>query len=266
MRGRGRPRRVYRVYPEDEFLHAADLGVEGTASEEPRGDGWGGELASDDLGGELPRAGWDGELPSDGHGGELPRDGLDQEHSSEIRAEELTRRRPRRAIGARSLGIAVLAAAAMAVSAIVVHALRSDLEGGAARIPGSAASTAMPATSNAPGLPGTDRRRGSRGQRGSLAHPASSILAGGDPPVSRHDSHPQPDRDAGGVRTARPAGRSAAGRSTAGRSAAGRSTAAPGEEPLPASAALAPADGPADGAPVVVADASPANPEFEFER
>jgi hypothetical protein len=164
MFGHGTSRRVYRVYPEDDFL-----GVEqpGLAQESPDGDSFEDDRLADGVSQEHT----------------FEQDAFAHEGTAPVFVEPRSGFAPAR--GRRHAGVALLALVAMALSAIVVHTLRSGLQGGGRRSPtaGSARAHSSPIQAITPGSTDTE------GSRGGTAHvyPAS---VGADSPARHGDRRP----------------------------------------------------------------------------
>jgi hypothetical protein len=234
MLGRGRSRREYRVYAEDQFLGAEDLGFEDAQLDDEAAQGrWPGDAATDD--------------------GRAP----------------VYTAPPRRLPGAaarRTAGIVLLAAVAMVLSAILVHALRPVVEGGSAYRP----SAAVPAPADEVSAMRGPRRRDGATLPTHVGSVAANAATTAVPPDVRRSPRTPPclaigRRLATGARTSARASTTSAGGDTAAR----RLTASAGGEA--STPARAPATSTADDEALpagddVAAASTPASPEFGFEH
>jgi hypothetical protein len=265
----GRARREYRVYAEDRFLAAEDVGQE----DAPHGADSPGEWSEDaSLAARLP-AGWSEDAspgvasvdgwPEDAVPAGSSREAWSEAASSDEGLGPLHRasRKRGRGLGRRAAGAAAIAAVAMALSAILAHALRSAIDGAGARRPAAAE-----------GASGNDvsARRGARRLRGvrtparvDAVRPsvtfAISSYAGGS-----RGSHPGTAADA-----RRSAG--AAARASSGDGVAPVEPHVGGERAVastdtPASWAGGEAVGAAAGESTAGDEVAAASPEFGFER
>ena len=142
----GRAPREYRVYAEDRFLAADDVGQE----DAPHGAGSPGEWSEDDPLAARSPAGWSedaspGMASVDGWPEDAVPAGSSQETRSEAASPDGGRgplhpvsRKRGRGLGRRTAAAAAIAVVAMALSAILVHALRSAIDGTGARRPSAA--------------------------------------------------------------------------------------------------------------------------------
>jgi hypothetical protein len=236
MLGRGRSRREYRVYAEDQFLDAEDAFHEEVSSP----------------------AGW----PEDDPSGMASVDGWPEETSSDGGPRPVYTAPPRRLPGAgirRMVGIALLAAVAMLLSAIVVHALRSAVDAGGA---GRQSATIPPPAGEASAMHGVRRHDGATVSARAAALRAAATTFPADVRRSRRAGQRPlaPMRASARVSTiSASTGRDAVARR--------RTASADGESSVPATA---PANAVADDVLPVVDDvaavSAPANPEFGFER
>jgi hypothetical protein len=253
MFGRGRSRREYRVYAEDQYLGAQDLGFESAGGS--AADGWSvgasGEVTSDEGGpADASREGtfkegWLEDASQECGPEGVSREAWAEDISSEDDRGPVYTAPPRRLLGrtnaGRTAGIAVLAAAAMVLSAIVVHALRPAVEGGGTSRPSVAAPASVGAWSATRGVQ-------SRGGAASSARV-----------------------DAGGSRVAGPvilprARWMHSGTVAGKRAPADTSTSSAAGEADATASAHASAAGEGTAAPARPEQDAPARPEFGFER